>query len=148
MSELREYYARQAAELGINLYDPDDRIAQVVRIGLDDLDPTRVAKNCQHIHVMTTSYGIPAEMLGLYTAGSKRIVCLKHGHSAENLSLDTAYEFFAKAYPWNRDQICCENCPDKAPHPAGWEWSEEWNDQQHAKYKERDDSKDDPHSSA
>jgi len=134
--EVRAYYAQQAAELGIDLNDPNDRIAEVVRIGLEDLDQTRVLKNCEHIYVGVGSYGMPGEMLGLPTAGSKRVVCLKHGHSVEALKLDEAYETFAAISPWNRDQICCENCPDKAPHQDGWEWSEEWNVQQHAKYLE------------
>lgn len=136
MDQLRAYFAQQAAALGVDLSDPDDQIAQVVRIGLADLDPTRVMKNCQHIHVMTTSYGMPAEMLGLPTAGSKRVVCLKHGHSIETLSLDAAHESFAKAWPWEKDAIRCENCPDTIPHPDGWEWTEEWSAAQHAKYME------------
>lgn len=130
MDELRAYFAQQAAALGIDMNDPNDRFAQIVKIGLEDLDPTRVAKNCQHIHVMTTSYGMPAEMLGLPTAGSKRIVCLKHGHSIETLRLDTAYETFAKVWPWDNNAIRCQNCPDKAPLPGGWGWSEEWQKQQ------------------
>jgi Domain of unknown function (DUF4365) len=134
--EVRAYYAQQAAVLGIDLNDPNDDIAKIVRLGLNDLDPTRVVKNCQHIHVMTTFRGIPAEMLGLPTAGGKRIVCLKHGHSVENLSLDTAYEFFAKTFPWTKGEIRCDNCPDKAPHPEGWEWSEEWNALQYERYQE------------
>jgi hypothetical protein len=126
MDQLRRYFADQAAELGINLSDPNDRIAEAVRIGLEDLDPTRVVKNCRHIHVMMTSAGIPAEMLDLPTAGFKRIVCLKHGHGAGALSLDGAYETFSRVAPWAKDQICCENCPDKAPQPDGWEFSQEW----------------------
>jgi Domain of unknown function (DUF4365) len=136
MDELRAFFAQRAAELGINLDDPNDRIAEVVRIGIQDLDPTRVLKNCQHMHVITTFRGVPAEMLGLPTAGGKRIICLKHGHAVENLSLDNAYEFFAKSYPWTKGEIRCDNCPDKAPHPEGWEWSEEWNIEQHATYQE------------
>gem|GEM_PF-4789191 len=134
--ELRSYYIQQAAALGIDLDNPNDRIAEVVRIGLDDLDPTRVLKNCQHMHVITTFRGVPAEMLGLPTAGGKRIICLKHGHGVENLSLDNAYEFSAKSYPWTKGEIRCDNCADKAPHPADWEWSEEWHAQQQPKYEE------------
>ena len=130
LEELRAHFAKQAAALGIDLNDPDDKIAEVVRIGLKDIDPTRVVKNCHHIHVMITSRGMPAEMLGLPTAGFKRIVCLKHGHYAEALSLDNAYETFAEVAPWAPDQVCCENCPDKAPHPQGWTSSEEWLQQQ------------------
>jgi hypothetical protein len=136
MEEARAYYAQQAAELGIDLNDPNDDFAKIVRIGIADLDPTRVLKNCEHIYVAVGSYGLPAEMLGLHTAGSKRVVCLKHGHSAESLKLDSAYRTFAKISPWDKDQICCENCPDTVPHPDGWELTDEWNIRQHAKYLE------------
>jgi Domain of unknown function (DUF4365) len=136
LDQQRAFFAQRAAELGVNLDDPNDRIAEVVRIGLEDLDPTRVLKNCEHMYVALGPYGLPAEMLGLLTAGSKRIICLKHGHSVQGLRLDDTYELFAKVFPWDRERICCENCPDKAPHPEGWEWSEEWNVQQHARYQE------------
>ncbi len=136
MDELREYYADHAAELGINLNNPDDRIAEIVRIGLDDLDPTRVSKNCKHIHVMTASYGLPAEMLGLPTAGSKCVICLKHGHSMQTLKLDSAYESFKTRMPWDDSGIRCENCPDVDPHPSNWEWSQEWDKQQMERYRE------------
>lgn len=136
MEDLRKYYAAQAAALGVDLDDPDDRIAEVVRIGLEDLDPTRVARTCRDIHVFPTSRGMPAEMLGLPTAGSKRIVCLKHGHALDGLKLDTVYEMFSKRFPWDGNKICCVDCPDKAPHPEGWTWSYEWDAQQAKKYKE------------
>jgi hypothetical protein len=134
MAQLRAYYAQQAAALGVDLSDPDDPIARVIRIGLEDLDPTRVLKNCQHIYVFITSHGMPAEMLGLPTAGFKQIVCLKHGHSVEALSLDGAYATFSEVAPWAKDKIRCQNCPDKACHSEKWEWTEEWNILQYAKY--------------
>lgn len=140
MDELRDYYAVRAAELGINLSDPNDDIAEIVQIGLDDLDPTRVSKNCKHIHVMTTSYGMPAEMLGLPSAGSKRIICLKHGHSIETLKLDIAYDSFKQRRPWDSEGIRCENCPDTTPHSENWQWSHEWDKLQHAKYRKLADA--------
>ena len=123
LAELRHFFAQRAAELGIDLDDATDRIAEVIRVGLDDLDPTRIVKNCKHIHVVITSYGMPAEILGLHTAGSKRIICLKHGHSMEGLKLDSVYEYFSKVFPWDKSPIRCENCPDK--------WSSEWQESQH-----------------
>ena len=132
MADVRAYYEQQAAALGINLNDPNDRIAEVVRIGLEDLDPTRVARNCRHIHLRSGSRGIPAEMLGLPTAGSKSIIFLKHGHSMQGLKLDDVYSLFSRRMPWSPDQICCENCPDRSPHPMEWNWSEEWAVEQEA----------------
>lgn len=134
-SEVRAYYEQQAAALGINLDDPNDRIAEVVRIGLADLDPTRVARNCQHIHLRPGPRGIPAEILGLPSAGFKSIICLKHGHSMQGLKLDDLYEHFSRRMPWANDQICCETCLDRTPQPEGWNWSEEWAFKQEALYK-------------
>jgi len=136
MDELRKYYADRAAELGINLNDPDDQIADIIRIGLEDLDPTRVCQHCKHIHVVATSRGMPAEMLGLTTAGFKRVACLKHGHAIESLKLDNAYETFSKSMPWDDGDIRCENCPDVDPHPSGWEWTHEWDTKQMERYRE------------
>jgi hypothetical protein len=135
--EVREYFMQQAAALGINVDDPDDRLAEIVRIGLDDLDPTRVSKNCAHIHLRPGARGIPAEMLGLVTAGFKSIHCLKHGHSMEGLKLDDVYKIFSQSMPWAKDQLVCENCPDRSPHPEGWEWKEEWEVEQAAKFQQR-----------
>ena len=136
LEELRHFYAERATELGINLSDPDDKIAEIVRIGLEDLDPTPVSKNCKHIHVVVGSYGMPGEMLGLPTAGSKRVVCLKHGHAIEGLKLNSTYESFRKSWPWDTESVRCENCPDVSPHPEGWEWSDEWEAEQHTKYQD------------
>jgi len=132
MAEVRAHVAEQAAGLGIDLNDPNDRIAEVIRVGLEDLDPTRVARQCRHIHLRHGSYGVPAEMLGLPTAGSKSIICLKHGHSLQGLKLDAVYEMFSRTMPWDKDGVKCDKCPDVSPHPADWTWSDEWGEKQEA----------------
>lgn len=134
--EIRDYFTRAAAELGINLNDPNDWSAQMVRVGLEDLDPRRVLRNCSHMHVAYPYRGIVAEMLGMPTAGIKRVVCLKHGHFAQQLHLDDAYRFFAKNPFRSEGEVCCETCPNKAPHPDGWDMSKAWEDAQHARYME------------
>jgi hypothetical protein len=73
-------------------------------------------------------------MLGLPTAGSKRLICLKHGHSAESLSLDATYETFTATWPWDKGAVRCPHCPDKSPHPEGWESSDSWQKQQTETY--------------
>ncbi len=136
MAERREYYEQQAAALGIDLSNSNDQIAEIVRIGLEDLDPTRVARHCRHIHLRHGPGGVPAEMLGLPTAGSKSIMCLKHGHSIQGLKLDDIYAMFARAMPWSPDQMSCDKCPDMSPHPEGWEWSDEWAAEQADRFKQ------------
>ena len=135
IDEIKAYYARQAAALGVDLNNQKDQIAQIVRIGLEDLDPTRIVKNCVHIHVMITSCGIIGEALGLHTAGSKRVMCLKYGHSIESVSLDTAYDVFAKEWPINENLIRCQDCSYKTPHPDGWTWTHQWHSEQEERYR-------------
>ena len=67
-----------------------------IHIGLKDLDPTRVAKNRRHIHLQYSSSGIVAEMLGLLSAGFKKIICLKYGHAMQGFKLDELYMLFSK----------------------------------------------------
>lgn len=45
----RQAYRNMAAALGIDLSNPNDPFADIVRIGLEDLDPSRVLWNCEHI---------------------------------------------------------------------------------------------------
>lgn len=130
----REHYKQLAYGLGINVDDPSDQFAEIVRIGLEDLDPTRVSSQCEFIHVVPTYCGLPARMLGLWAAGGKRIVCLKHGHSMEGLRLDDVYKIFSTRLPWDDAGVRCENCADRSPMPEGWEWTEKWEREQAAKF--------------
>jgi hypothetical protein len=36
--------------LGIDLSDTDKPISQMVKVGIDDLAPTRVLRNCSHMY--------------------------------------------------------------------------------------------------
>ena len=40
-----------ANAMGIDLTDENDPIARMVRIGIDDLNPERVLRDCEHISV-------------------------------------------------------------------------------------------------
>lgn len=136
IEDAKEHFEQVAYGLGMDVEDPNDQYAEAVRIGIADLDPTRVVSQCKFIHVMTTSCGVPARMLGLPTAGFKRIVCLKHGHAQEGLMLDDVYKFFSTKMPWDEERVRCDSCPDKSPHPLGWSWTDEWGQEQASKYEE------------
>jgi hypothetical protein len=128
--EIDRFYAQQAAGLGVDLNDPDNEIAEIVRIGIKDRDPTRVAKHCEHIHVLIESYGLPGEMLGLPTAGTKRVMCLKYGHSVSAMRLDDAFESFRQPPAHGACRVSCDSCVDKTPLPYKWRWSNEWSHHQ------------------
>ena len=139
--DAREHYKQLAYGLGINVDDPNDKFAEVVRIGLEDLDPTRISCQCEFIHVVPTYCGLPGRMLGLPAAGGKKVVCLKHGHSMEGLKLNDIFGYFSRRMPWDEEGIRCENCPDKSPLPEGWEWSEVWEREQVGKYEDMNKNK-------
>ena len=132
--EYRAAVIQQATAMGVDLQDGADGISRIVNVGLADLDPTRVLITCEHVCVVCTAYGIPAEMLGLPTAGSKRVTCLKHGHSVEGQSLDSVFARFAKFDEMRPGTICCESCPDRHPRPDGWVASLDWPKHENERY--------------
>jgi len=111
---------------GIDPDNPKNDVDRVVRIGLDDLNPDRVLRQCQHLFISLGSCGIPGRMLGLPTAGSKYLHCTKHGHSMMALRLDFLWQAFSSQ--------CCKNCLDLLPHPQTWNWTRKWQQEQDAKW--------------
>ena len=107
-----------AASLGVDLNDPSDKIAEVVRIGFEDANPERILKNCQHLFVSLGSSGIPAQMLCLPTAGFKLLHCTRYGYCVSALSLDGLYDSFSNFY--------CTKCANKTAQPPDWKWTIEW----------------------
>lgn len=107
---------------GIDLQDENDEIAKIVRIGLRDRNPERVLKFCRHLHVATGSYGIPGEMLGLPTAGSKFLFCDLANMGVYGLELDRLLEDIQGRY--------CAQCKSREPHLPEWKWSRQWQQDQ------------------
>ncbi len=121
--EAFEQIVRQMAHgLGINIDDPNDEIAGIVRVGLQDANPERVLRDCKHLVVQLGAVGVPAQMLGLPTAGFKDIACRKHGYRSSGFSLDQLYGFFQSSH--------CDGCPDRDAHPPGWKWTRAWQEEQ------------------
>ena len=125
----KQIYEGMAASLGIDLSDPDDEIAQVVRIGIEDLDPTRVLRNCCHLYVVQSGGGLPAAVLKLPTAGFKTLYCTLHGWGIGALRLDDAYTSLQRDH--------CSACNDKTPRPQDWHWTHEWQAKQFKLHGER-----------
>jgi len=128
VEEARQVYENMAEAMGINLADPKDKISQVVRIGLKDLDPSRVLRNCERIFLSISFQGLIAEWLQLPTAGGKVVHCDLHGHAAESLDLDVAYSGFKKLY--------CDKCPDCSPRPSTWVYSQEWQEEENKQHEQ------------
>lgn len=122
------HYKQMASGLGINLDDKEDDISKIINIGIKDLNPHRILKNCIHLFVQIDSFGIPAQMMKLPTAGSKILHCTKHHYAIGSMELDFIYKSFEKEY--------CSKCKNRKPQKKGWEWNREWQIEQDKKYEE------------
>ena len=119
-------FREQAETFGIDLNDKDDEIAEIIRIGIKDLNPERVLKNCIHLYIKHGSVGLPAKWIGLSTAGFKYLYCTKQKFCLYGLSLDKTYLLFKSQY--------CNNCKYRNPHPTKWKWSYAWQKEQFNKF--------------
>jgi hypothetical protein len=113
-----------AASLGIDLGNPEDLFAGMVKIGIDDLDPTRVLRDCRHLF-LTLSRHSPgffqlsiAHQLQLPTMGAKVLHCALHKYTREGTTLDGVYSEFRTDY--------CSQCPDRIPRAGDWQYSHQW----------------------
>ena len=125
----KQIYIGMAKSMGVDLDNQKDMVAQIVNIGIKDLDPTRILKECQHLYFALGPSGLPARMLQLPTAGSKTLFCTLHSYGIGSLSLDEIYESFREKY--------CAKCKDRAPHPNGWKWKRSWQHGQYLMYKDK-----------
>jgi hypothetical protein len=107
-----------AEAAGIDLEDGSGEISQIVRIGIRDKNPERVLKFCQHLHVALGAHGLPAEMLGLPTAGSKFLYCELAENGVCGLQLDDLFSYVK--------ETCCEHCKNSNPQPDDWKWTRQW----------------------
>lgn len=110
-----QIYQIMANAMGIDLTDENDPIAKMVRIGIDDLNPERVLRDCEHISVRLAPSGRIANALRLPTAGSKLLRCKLHGHAMGATSLDRGHQLFKEKF--------CDSCQDRSPRPATWVWT-------------------------
>jgi hypothetical protein len=125
----KQIYSGMAKSMGIDLNDPADMLAEIVNIGIKDLDPTRILRRCRHLYFALGSSGLPARMLMLHTAGSKTLFCTLHGYGLSSLSLDSLYESLHNDH--------CAKCKNHEPRPEGWKWTRSWQHEQYLKYKDK-----------
>ena len=119
---VRQVYENMATALGIDLSDENSPLAEVVRIGIADLDPSRILKICEHLYVTLRMFAPIAFPLDLPTAGHKIVHCVLHEHFVEGLSLNETHSVFKQKY--------CDKCLDCSPRPDTWEYSPEWQEEE------------------
>jgi hypothetical protein len=111
----KQIYENMASAFGIDMADPRNELAKIVRLGIDDLNVGRVLKNCKHLEVaLTPAHGI-SSLLRLPTMGPKRLRCKLHGFAVAGLALDDVYGAFKANH--------CDSCADCVPRPADWSYS-------------------------
>lgn len=127
----RQIYENMAEAQGINLSDPDDPFAEMVNVGIDDLDPTRVLKECESLFVTLSPRGpgfifhLVAQRLRLPTIGNKIVHCTRHGYTGEGWKLDDTFLRFQERF--------CSKCPDKTSRSPEWQYTDEWQQAEHEK---------------
>jgi len=113
-----EIFKERAITHGININDPNDEIGQIIVQGLKDYNPERVLRNCKYLLITPDALGMPAQLIGLTSAGSKRIYCQKTKEMICGWDLDSIYSMFQSTN--------CKNCAHKKPRPSEWKWNSQW----------------------
>jgi hypothetical protein len=118
--EEEESMIRSIAEMTrVNLEDDNDPVAQTINLAIRDLNPERILKFCEHLHILYTDVGgIFAEMYGLGSAGGKLLYCDLKDKAIEGMQLDGILEVFK----WR----LCEGCEKQSPRPGDWHWTRDW----------------------
>jgi hypothetical protein len=122
----QQIYENMATSLGIPLEEPSHPLTRMFYAGVKDSNPTRALRHCEHSFVSLTQISLLAHTLGQQLGlpiGPKLLECSKHGYVYRAGSLDDAYQGFNTRF--------CQSCPDRKPHPEGWEYTPEWHERQH-----------------
>lgn len=129
-----DFFTSRAKQLGFKIDDPDDEMGQIIKQGLLDYNPERVVKNCVHLLMFASrSLGIPARMVGLYSASMKYLVCTKKKHMMGGWKLDDIYNLNPTG---GFKENFCKNCQDNCPRNSDWKWTSAWQEEQNEIYKE------------
>jgi hypothetical protein len=129
VEEEEQIYRDMARGLGIDIENPEDPIADVIAIGIRDLNPERALRDCRHLFLTLQGGGLPARIMRLPTAGFKALHCTRHGYGMVALRLDDLYRAFRARY--------CKQCQDHWPHPENWRWTREWQYEENARWGKR-----------
>jgi len=124
-----EIFKERAVTHGLDINNPKDEMGQIIAQGIKDYNPERVLKNCEHLLVFPDGpLGLPAQMIGLTTAGPKSVYCLKTKASISGWDLNGTYSFFRSEN--------CKNCKYKKERPNEWKWDSQWQHKTMNEYKD------------
>ncbi|RQZ28385.1 DUF4365 domain-containing protein [Burkholderia sp. Bp9090] len=120
-----EAFRARALALGFNVDDPNDEMGQIIRQGLLDYNPERVVRDCESlVMIPAQALGVPAQMVGLPSAGMKWLYCLKLGHAMAGWRLDDIYT--APIPGAGFKSVHCDSCEFRQPRSTDWRWTSKW----------------------
>lgn len=122
-----------ASALGINMTDPSDPMATLVRLGIKDANPERALTHCKETFVSLGPPPNPAaaalsRALKLSSIMSKVLHCDRHGYWVEGPTLDEILADFKLRY--------CDRCPDRDARPVNWKYTDEWQAHENVRHQE------------
>ena len=124
------FFKKKAKAFGYNLENLSDECGQIITQGLKDYNPERILKKCKFLFMFPSkSLGVPGRVLGLPTASSKWIYCLKHRYAICGWDLDMTFSLFFK------NKYCLE-CKDKKARNDNWNWTSKWQIEKMKEYEE------------
>ncbi len=127
-----QIFQNMATALRIDIRDENDPLVRGLRIAAKDDTPERVLRTCEYIVATLGAIGPTADhiakLFGTQMAGSKIIHCALHGYHHEARDFDSALAEFKLKH--------CDSCPDRAPRPSEWEFTEAVRREFQAKHEE------------
>lgn len=122
-----DFYKKHAKKLGFDFDDPNNEFGQIIKQGLEDYNPERVLKECEHLLVFNSSaLGMPARIVGLPSATMKIIHCVEYKHTGGGWSLDIAYQGISGIPDSGFKTRHCINCDKCKSRVDEWKWDSKW----------------------
>ena len=122
-----EFFQQHAKQLGFDYDDPENEFGRIIQQGLEDYNPERVLKECEHLLVFNSSaLGMPAKMVGLPSATMKIIHCVEYKHTMGGWGLDMVYQGIDDIPNSGFKSRHCINCDKCKPRADDWKWNSKW----------------------
>lgn len=108
-------------------YDPAaEPWAGLIDLAIQDEDPTRVLKDCNHTFIFAGPSDPLLKRLALERAGPKVLCCTLHGYMTGGPDFDGIKAQFVARY--------CASCPDRSPRADDWAHTDEWQEAENLRW--------------
>jgi hypothetical protein len=97
---------------------PSNPFSEMVNVGIDDLDPSRILRDCEHMFVTLGRHG----HTNFHTILAQQQQLLRWAKGLAlylaQVNTDGTHERFRTEY--------CDKFPNRVPGPQGWQYTHEW----------------------